>query len=171
MMIIRPETPGDFPRIYNLVKSAFATAPHAEGDEQDFVERLRTTVDYIAALSLVGVRGESIIAHLMMTRLTTARPAARSGLLLLAAVSVRRAWRNRGLGSQMIESAFGRARRVGYRSVLVVGDPDFYRRFGFRPAIAFGLANTNGIEDRYVQALELTPGALVGPPSKLTLPT
>ncbi|MEW6598424.1 MAG: N-acetyltransferase [Pseudomonadota bacterium] len=170
MMIVRPETSIDIAKIYRLVEAAFADEPHAEGDEQDFVERLRASRDYVAELARVGVRGESIIAHLMMTRLAVQPPATRSGLLLLAAVSVDRDWRKRGLGTRMIEDAFDRARALGFRSVLVVGDPEFYRRFGFRPSTEFGLANLNGIEDRYVQALELTPGALAGPPAKVALP-
>lgn len=46
-MIIRPERPQDFDRIYDLVKVAFQTAQVTDGKEQDFVNRLRTEAGYI----------------------------------------------------------------------------------------------------------------------------
>lgn len=38
-MMIRHETHDDFQAIYRLFQAAFATTPHADGDEQDFIER------------------------------------------------------------------------------------------------------------------------------------
>ena len=171
-MITRPETPDDFPRIYRLVKTAFEGEPHAEGDEQDFVERLRDSDDYIAALSLVTEICGRMVGHLMMIRLgPKAGPSgSASGVLLLAAVSVELEWRNRGIGSRLIEEALRRARSLGHGAVLVVGDPVFYQRFGFRSSIEFGISNANGIEDQYVQALELTPGFLRGSGRSVSLP-
>lgn len=170
-MIIRPETSNDFPRIYRLVKAAFETAPHAEGDEQDFVERQRSSDGYIAELSLVTVIDGQIVAHLMMTRIFVLAPDSVSKILLLAAVSVELEWRNKGIGSRLITEAFRRALALGHRAVLVVGDPNFYRRFGFRPSTELGISNVNQIEDEYVQALELKPGSLHGVVGSVSLPT
>lgn len=172
-MTTRPENPEDFPRIYRLVKAAFETTPHAEGDEQDFVERQRDSDGYIAELSLVTEIGDQIVAHLMMTRLnlTVPSPGMATEILLLAAVSVELEWQNKGIGSRLIMDAFQRARALGHRAVLVVGDPDFYRRFGFRPSVDFGITNANEIEDQYVQAHELTSGSLSGVAGSVLLPT
>lgn len=172
-MIIRPETTDDLPRIYHLVKAAFATTPHAEGDEQDFVERQRDSNSYIAELSLVTETDEQIVAHLMMTRLNlnAALPGTATEILLLAAVSVEPEWQNKGVGSRLIKDAFQRAQALGHHAVLVGGDPGFYRRFGFRPSVDHGIANVNRIEHQYVQALELTPGSLSGLAGSVLMPT
>ena len=68
--------------------------------------------------------------------------------------------RREGVGARLIEAAFSRARELGHAAVVLVGDPAYYARFGFRPCADFGVANTNGIPDRYVMAFELAPGAL-----------
>jgi predicted N-acetyltransferase YhbS len=171
MIIIRPETSDDLPKIYRLVKTAFETAPHAEGDEQDFVERQRRSDGYIAELSLVAEIEGRIIAHLMMTRIFVFAPGPATEILLLAAVSVQMEWRNKGLGSRLITHAFQRAVELGHRAVLVVGDPNFYRRFGFRPSVDYAISNTNRIEPRYVQALELKPGSLRAVAGSVSLPS
>lgn len=53
-MIIRPEEKQDFNEIYTVVKAAFATAEHSDGNEQDLVIALRTGNNYIQKLSLVA---------------------------------------------------------------------------------------------------------------------
>jgi predicted N-acetyltransferase YhbS len=46
--------------------------------------------------------------------------------------------------------------------VILVGNPDYYCRFGFAPSSRFGITNTNDIPEQYVMALELRPSALRG---------
>lgn len=169
-MIIRRETSADFPAIYSLVEAAFKTARHAEGDEQDFVERQRHPNSYIPDLALVLEDQSELIAYIMLTRTFISTQTGRHPVLLLAAVSVVFERRNQGIGSRLIEAAFQRARAQGHKAVILVGDPAYYSRFGFKPSIVFGITNTNQIEDEYVQAYELVPGALRDIAGTISLP-
>ena len=54
----------------------------------------------------------------------------------LGAVSVKPSRQRAGIGGQLIRSGVDRAREAGWQGVLVVGDPKFYSRFGFDPAMA-----------------------------------
>jgi putative acetyltransferase len=65
-MKIRPETPQDFPFLYNFVKDAFKTAKISNGDEQNFVDKLRTIEGYIPELALVAEENSKIIGHIML---------------------------------------------------------------------------------------------------------
>ena len=51
---IRQENEGDFGAIYALVKKAFETAAMSQGDEQDYVDHIRSGDTYIPELSLVA---------------------------------------------------------------------------------------------------------------------
>ena len=53
-MNIRQETPKDYPEVYQLVKEAFASAEHADGNEQNLVEALRKGDAFLPELSLVA---------------------------------------------------------------------------------------------------------------------
>ncbi len=46
-----------------------------------------------------------------------------------------------GIGGGLIRAGLARARSAGWQSVFVLGDPGYYRRFGFDPALASGFAS------------------------------
>ena len=52
------------------------------------------------------------------------------------------------------------AKQMNYTSVVVLGDPDYYGRFGFKPSVNFGITCTNEIPSEYVQIVELQEGTL-----------
>ena len=54
MITIRQETPADHAEIYSLIQTAFASAEHRDGNEQDLVDALRKSEAFIPELSLVA---------------------------------------------------------------------------------------------------------------------
>ncbi|MGD1015126.1 MAG: N-acetyltransferase [Roseiarcus sp.] len=159
-MLIRPERESEFPAIYELVRVGFTTAKVANGDEQNFVDRLRSGDGYIPELALVAEDDGELVGHIMLTRTFVSTAEAPRPVLLLAPLCVVLKRRKQGLGARLIQDALSRARRLGHAAVVLVGDPAYYSRFGFKPCASFGIANANGIPDRHVMALELAPGAL-----------
>ena len=169
--VIRQERVGEIPQIRQLIQNAFATARYAEGDEQDFVERLRGPETCLPELALILEDEGQLIAHVMLTRLSISTAAGLHPILLLACVAVAAEHRGRGVGSALIEAALRRARDDGHRAVILVGDPAYYARLGFLPSIRFGITNENGTEPQYVQLRELIPGALRGVSGSVNLPS
>lgn len=84
----------------------------------------------------------------------------RSEILYVAPLSVVLEHRNRGVGSALIRESFRLAKEMGYTSVVLVGDPAYYHRFGFRSAIHFGVKHMHEIPDENVMACEIVPDAL-----------
>ena len=159
-MLIRAERPADFPAIYALVQTAFQTANVSNGDEQNFVNRLRASDNYLPELALVAEAEGRLLGHIMLTRTFLTTPQGQFPLLLLGPVAVVLEHRNQGIGTALIETVCQRARAFGRQAVILVDNPDFYRRFDFRPAVDFGIRNTNTIPDPFVLVRELVPGAL-----------
>lgn len=161
-MIIRPEKAEDFPQIYNLVKVAFETAEVSSGQEQNSVSYLRGGSNYLPELALVAEEDGKLIAHIMLTRTSLTVNDKEFPTLLLGPISVMLEHRNRGVGSALIHEGFRLARELGHQSAVLVGNPAYYNRFGFKTAADFGIRNANGIPDQYVMACELAPNALKG---------
>lgn len=162
-MIIREERPEDFGEIYRLVETAFKTAKVADGNEQDFVDTLRSRDSYIPRLALVAELDGRLVGHIMLTRTVIAGADGRNHeALMLAPLSVLREYRLRGIGALLVESAFEKASKMGFRSVFLAGDPAYYSRFGFRASTGFGIGNASGIPEQFALAAELIPGALDG---------
>ncbi len=159
---IRPENTGDFDEIYNLVKVAFQTAKVSDGDEQDYVIKLRNSGNYIPELALVAEINGKLIGHIMLTKLYIENLERKYDTLLVAPLSVVLEYRNMKIGSLLMEKALEAARNMGYQSAFLLGDPGYYSRFGFKQALDFGIQNKNNFPPEYVLACELIPNSLKG---------
>lgn len=159
-MIIRQETKEEYPAIYRFVKTAFQTARVSDGHEQDFVDKLRNSGNYIPELALVAEENGNLIGHIMLTELELVDQEKTHRVLLLAPLSVALEHRNRGVGSALVEESFRLAREMGHQAVVLVGDPNYYQRFGFCSADRFHIQPKQEIPSQYVLACELVPGSL-----------
>jgi len=148
--------------IHDLVKVAFQTAQVSNGDEQNFVDKLRASSGYIPELALVAEQDGQIIGHVMLTKTWVRSADSKREVLLLAPLAVALQHRCRGVGSKLVLESFQLAKNLGYNAVLVVGNPVYYSRFGFTPSVSFGIVHDPPIPDPYVMACELVPQALVG---------
>ena len=144
-MVVGEEAPPDIPAIRAVVEAAFDRS-----DEAELVARLRADGD--AVTSLVAVDDDRIVGHVMLSRMTAPFRA-----LGLAPVSVAPDRQRSGIGSRLIRDGLARAAAAGWEGVFVLGEPAYYRRFGFSPALASGFASPYA--GPYLMALALA-GAL-----------
>lgn len=87
--IVRQITKADYSTVYNLIKTAFETAEHRDGDEQDFAVNLRNGENYIPELDLVAEMEGSLIGHIMFTKTYVTKPDdSRYNTLLVAPLAV-----------------------------------------------------------------------------------
>ncbi len=142
-MIIQPEAPTDRAAIRTVVEAAFPTAGEAE-----LVDQLRKDGD--AVISLIARDSDGIVGHVLFSRL-------RAGIraLGLAPVSVLPARQGEGIGSRLIHHGLAEAATAGWQSILVLGDPAYYRRFGFDPALAAAIVSPYA--GPHLMALNLVP--------------
>ncbi|GGE25215.1 N-acetyltransferase [Aureimonas endophytica] len=82
--------------------------------------------------------------------------------LLLGPLAVAKACEGLGLGSRLMRRAVAEAAWRGHRAILLVGDPDYYERFGFAARPAAGLAMPGPFERHRLLGLELRDGGLGG---------
>lgn len=82
--------------------------------------------------------------------------------LLLGPLAVHPRYRNRGIGTRLMQRAIARARLAGHGAIVLVGDAPYYGRFGFSDAKTGGLWMPGAFEPQRLLALELKPGALNG---------
>jgi putative acetyltransferase len=92
--------------------------------EARLVEELRFAGDL--TISLVAADAGEICGHVALSRLKAPQRA-----LALAPISVLKAKQRQGIGSALIRRAVELARDGGHDIIFVLGDPDYYKRFGF----------------------------------------
>ncbi len=81
-------------------------------------------------------------------------------VLALGPLAVTPPYQRQGIGSQLVQVGLSRCRELDH-SIVVVGDPHYYRRFGFQKASQFGLRSSLPIPDEAFMILELQPSALI----------
>lgn len=160
MTSIRQATVADYPAIYRLVATAFKTARVSDGAEQDFVEELRKSANFIPELELVAEDAGKLVGHVMLTKKELSLNEGQKAVLLLAPLCVDFDYRNQGIGGQLMTTVFKKAVDQAHETVFLVGDPNYYKRYGFRHASELGIANDSEIPDEFILGIELVPDAL-----------
>ena len=127
--MIRYARPADHPAIAAVTAAAFGRE-----DEARLVERLRAEGD--AMFELVAEADGAVVGHVMFSRLWADRDALYAAL---APLSVAPGRQGGGLGSGLVRAGLSNAPEFGAAGVLVLGEPGYYRRFGFAAETAAGV--------------------------------
>jgi putative acetyltransferase len=150
---IRSETPEDIAAIHRLNVQAFDQRPN----EARLVDLLRAAGK--AVISLVAVSEGEVMGHVLFSPVTLDPPNAGFTGVGLGPVAVSPEFQRQGIGSRLIREGLDRCRQMGFEAVVVLGDPRYYSRFGFKRAGSFGLGNDYNADEHFM-ALELKEGAL-----------
>jgi putative acetyltransferase len=144
---VRPESPTDVPAVDELVGRAFDGRPN----EVELVRRLRESDS--PTFSRVATVGGRIVGHVMYSQLGL--EGSPSPVLTLAPVSVEPGYQNRGVGTRVITASLSELDDVGVPSVVVLGEPNYYRRFGFEPVARYGITAPTGFPMAHLMILPL----------------
>jgi predicted N-acetyltransferase YhbS len=119
-------------------------------------ERLRRGRAPARGLALVARDGGKLVGSVRLWNVAAGgRPA-----LLLGPLAVDTAMQGAGVGANLMQLAIARARDLGHGGIILVGDPEYYARFGFSAAPTSGLVMPAPVERRRFLGLELAPHGL-----------
>ena len=110
----------------------------------------------VAALCLVGYEDDQAVGSLRFWEVMLGDET----ILLLGPLAVQPHVRGKGFGQQLVQEGMRLARLGQWRLVLVSGEPDYYPKFGFVPAVGYNLDWPGFVEPERLQFCELVPGAL-----------
>jgi putative acetyltransferase len=151
---IRSENSLDHDSIRRVNRLAFGGAMEAT-----LVDALR--VGGHVTVSLVAVSQGDVVGHILFSPVTIEMTDGRTEVLSLAPMSVLPEYQRTGVGTALVEAGIKACRETAYKSVVVLGHPEFYRRFGFSPVLTQSLKSPFGDGEAWM-ALELVPGSLQG---------
>lgn len=149
-VIIREEVANDSDAIGLLTQLAFAPEMHSSGTEQFIVAALRRA-DRLA-ISLVATCGLELIGHVAISPVSLST--GESSWHGLGPLSVHPRWQKQGVGSALVHAALARLRQLQSRGCVVLGDPAYYARFGFKTWPGLSLPE---VPAEYFQALPFGP--------------
>ena len=154
MLSIRKENSEDLPSIYAVNKLAFN-----RDDEARLVNKLRE--NNAVTLSLVALERHRIIGHILISPVSVQSDDSSWEAVALGPMAVLPSHQMQGVGSALIQAAFDELKRTGQFVVIVLGHPEYYPRFGFKPSKPLGIRWEHEVPQEVFMVAELKEGALM----------
>ncbi|MTJ83047.1 MAG: N-acetyltransferase [Telmatospirillum sp.] len=152
---ILDEREEDVAALRPLITRAFETMPHSRHTESRVVDALRGA--RALTLSLIAFHGNTPVGHIAFSPISIGGE--ESTWFGVGPLSVLPEWQGRGIGSLLMRTGLDRIARLGGRGCILVGDPGYYRRFGYRSVSCLAL---EGVSPEVVLALPLVGAAPAG---------
>ena len=146
MITLRPASPTDTPAIRAVTKAAFENAAHSDHTEHFIVDALIS--NDALTVSLIAEADGEVIAHIAISPVSISDGS--DQWFGLGPISVLPAYQRQGIGTRLMEQALAALKDSAAHGCVVLGDPDFYQRFGFSAAADMVLP---GVPAEYFQAL------------------
>jgi predicted N-acetyltransferase YhbS len=125
---IRREQDGDEAAIAQVIATAFAEEGWSDGNEAAIVSRLRDDLElessYVAVTPAGGIVGQIAFSRVRID-------VHECGWFGLGPLAVLPDWQRRGIGAALVEAGLEDLRRMGAAGCVVLGEPEYYGRFGF----------------------------------------
>lgn len=157
-MIIRNETRSDIEAISEVTETAFRTLPFSSHTEQFIINALRDA--NALTISLVAEVEGRVVGHIAFSPMTISDGS--TNWYGLGPVSVLPEYHKQGIGRALVNEGLSGLKALGGKGCALVGEPAFYRRFGFRniPGLIY-----EGIPQEYFLVLpfgeEIPQGSVV----------
>ena len=161
MVTIRQERQTDYRKTEEVVQQAFLHEEFSDKKEHELVKRIRECDAFVPELSIVAV-DEEIVGHIMLSKITIEKDEASVESLALAPVSVATGHQKKGIGGKLIVAALEKAKELGYGSVVVLGHPEYYPKFGFKKASEWNIKAPFEVPEEVFMIMELTENSLRG---------
>jgi len=136
-MIIRPETTKDISRINEIIQSAFKAHPYSNQKEHLLLADLR--INHALSLSLVAELNNIVVGHIAFSKVTINNQDL--NWYGLAPVSVDPDYQNQGVGCALIKTGLEKLKNVNAKGCVLLGEPEYYNRFGFKQDVDLILAD------------------------------
>lgn len=109
MIIICPETLEDYTAISEVHKLAFG-----QENEARLVKNIRQAANFNPKLSLVAIKNEKVVGHILFSPITIQSPKSNIPALALAPLAICPEFQNQGIGSQLVKRGLEEYQRLGH---------------------------------------------------------
>ncbi len=159
----RIETPNDYVAVEALTRDAFWNVYQPGCVEHYIIHSLRGNANVVTRLNYVCQCNGRICGHIFYTNVAIVSDSGKSfSALSFGPISVHPDFQHTGIGSQLIRLSLNDARAMGFKAVIITGNPEYYSRFCFMPAADFGIVDADGSSYPALMACELIKDGLRG---------
>lgn len=158
---LRPEQPSDYFETENVTREAFWNHYSPGCCEHYLLHIMRDSPAFVPELDIVAECDGKIVGNAVyMKGIIRTNEGTECEVLSLGPISVLPEYQSKGIGGMLIEHTRNIAREMGYRAILLCGDPEYYSRQGFVSAESLGIRTADNMYAAALQVCELYENAL-----------
>jgi predicted N-acetyltransferase YhbS len=160
---IRLEEEKDFRYVEFLTREAFWDLYKPGCCEHLIVHKMRKEPAYVKELSYIAEEEYIIVGNIIYSKAKVVNDQTKEfEVLCMGPISVLPSHQRKGIGSLLMTRSIEKAKELGFKAVIIFGNPDYYKRFGFINAKNYNIKTSTGENFDAFMVLELTNGALNG---------
>ena len=160
---LRLENEHDYIEVENLTREAFWDIYQPGCDEHLLAHKLREVSAFIPELDFVAELDGQIVGNIMYSKAKIVDElGGEHEVISFGPLSVLPSFQKTGIGAKLVKHTLELAREMGFKAVLIFGNPAYYHRFGFVNAEKYQITTSGGENFDAFMALELYAGAFQG---------
>jgi predicted N-acetyltransferase YhbS len=159
---LRLEEEKDYRLVEELTREAFWNVNFPGCCEHLVIHNLRKVNEFIKELDFVAIHNNEIVGNIVYVEAKLKDNDKEYTVLTFGPLSVLPEYQNKGIGGELINYTMKLSKEMGYKAIIIYGDPEYYKRFGFKESKEYNITNK---DKKYPAALlvsELYPNALNG---------
>ena len=143
-LIIRQETPADYKGAELMTMRSFWNKYWPSCTEHFLVRIIRESNDYLPELSRVAELDKKIVGAVYYTRAWIDDGSARHEVVTFGPLAVEPTLEGNDIGGELMRKSIEAAKKAGVEGIVVIGEPNYYPRFGFKRASDFDITDGEG---------------------------
>jgi predicted N-acetyltransferase YhbS len=171
-ILIRQEKPEDYREVEGLVREAFWDVYKPGCNEHFILHQMRSIPAFVPELDLVAVeepaqnasRNEAgrVVGQIAYTKAKVVNEKGEEfEVLCMGPLAVLPSCQGKGVGSLLMEESIKKATELGYKAIIIFGEPEYYHRFGFKNAKEYGIQTSDGQNFEAFMTLLLNQNSLL----------
>lgn len=160
---IKLENENDFRNVENIVREAFWNVYKPGCVEHLIVHKIRKVSAFIPELDFIACDGDVTIGNIIYSKAKIIdKDTKEVQVLCMGPLAVLPSYQGKGIGTLLIKHSINVARTLGYKAIIIFGNPSYYHRFGFENAENYNIQTSWGANFEAFMVLELYEGSLKG---------
>jgi predicted N-acetyltransferase YhbS len=152
----------DYRSVEELTRDAFWNVYFPGCNEHLLIHNLRNANEFVKELDFIAIYNEGLIGNIVYVKATIKNMEKEYTVLTFGPISVLPKYQNNGIGSKLIKHTINLSKEMGYKAIIIYGDPEYYKRFGFKESKEYDITNKDKKYPAALLVLELYPNALNG---------
>jgi predicted N-acetyltransferase YhbS len=163
-MEMRTENENDYFEVELLTREAFWNVYRPGCSEHLVIHNLRASASFIKELDYVVLENNRIVGNIVYSKMFVGSEKNMSReVIAFGPISVHPDYQKKGIGRKLIEFTSNKAKEMGYKAILITGNPEYYNPLGFVSASIYGIympGMSKEEEAEYFMVKELEEGFL-----------